>query len=111
MVVGTGWMPYATISGRSFRKYTEGYSAYASRGGVVSQDKTLAGVWSPFSAEAGVREPARRQRADARRNVNALIGVNELQVRKLSHMESQKPDLIRGSPPWHGRHERHACPL
>jgi hypothetical protein len=45
------------------------------------------------------------------RNVNALIGVNELQVRKLSHMESQKPDLIRGSPPWHGRHERHACPL
>jgi AcrR family transcriptional regulator len=40
---------------------------------LVSEDKTLAGVSSPGSTQLGVGEPARRRRADARRNVDALI--------------------------------------
>src|SRR5450755_2830279 len=74
VVVGTGWMPYAVVSGNSFQKYTEIYSGYASGGDVVSQDRTQAGVSSPGSAEPGGGEPTpRRRRADARRNVDALI--------------------------------------
>src|ERR1700735_2982125 len=66
-------MPYSAISGKSFRNYTERLSGYASRGDVVSQDKTLAAVSSPGSAKPGAGSPAPRQRADARRNVDALI--------------------------------------
>jgi AcrR family transcriptional regulator len=73
VVVGTGWMPYAAVSGKSFRNYTESFSGYASRGAVVSQNKTQAGVSSPGSAKPGDGEPAPRRRADARRNVDALI--------------------------------------
>jgi AcrR family transcriptional regulator len=43
------------------------------RGDVVSQDKRQPAVWSPGSATAGLGEPARPRRADARRNVDALI--------------------------------------
>jgi len=39
----------------------------------VSENKTLAGVSSPGSAKPGVGEPVPRRRADARRNVDALI--------------------------------------
>jgi AcrR family transcriptional regulator len=53
-MVGTAWMPYSAISGIPFRYYTESLSAYASRGDVVSQNVP-------------------RRRADARRNVDALI--------------------------------------
>jgi AcrR family transcriptional regulator len=74
VVVGTGWMPYAAVTGKSFQKYTEGFSGYASGGDVVSQNRTQAGVSSPGSAEPGGGEPTpRRRRADARRNVDALI--------------------------------------
>ncbi len=40
---------------------------------MVSQDKTLTGVSSPGSAKPGAGSPAPRRRADARRNVDALI--------------------------------------
>src|ERR1700677_1710354 len=72
VVVCTGWMPYAALSGNSFQKYTERFSGYASGGDVVSQDRTQAAVSSPGSAKPGIGEPAPR-RADARRNVEALI--------------------------------------
>src|ERR1700735_5492495 len=66
-------MPYSAISGKSFRNYTERLSGYASRGDVVSQDKTLAAVSSPGSAKPGAGSAAPRRRAEARRNVDALI--------------------------------------
>ena len=40
---------------------------------MVSQDRTPAGGSSPGSATPAVGEPTRRRRADARRNVDALI--------------------------------------
>jgi AcrR family transcriptional regulator len=58
VVVGTRWMPYDVLSGKLFRNYTELLSDYASGGDVVSQDTTQA---------------PRRRRADARRNVDALV--------------------------------------
>jgi len=58
VVVGTRWMQYDALSGKLFRNYTELLSGYASGGDVVSQDTTQA---------------PRRRRADARRNVDALI--------------------------------------
>jgi AcrR family transcriptional regulator len=65
VVVGTGRMPYAALSGKLFRNYTESLSGYASGGDVVSQDEAAARVDG---------EPApRARRADARRNVDALI--------------------------------------
>ena len=73
VVVGTGWMPYAALNGKSFRSYTESFSGYASGGDVVSQNRTQTAVSSPGSAKPGDGEPAPRRRADARRNVDALI--------------------------------------
>jgi AcrR family transcriptional regulator len=62
VVVGTGWMPYPAISGKPFQYYTEYLSGYANRGDVMV-------------SQPGDGEPAtRRRRADARRNVDALIG-------------------------------------
>jgi AcrR family transcriptional regulator len=67
-------MPYAALSGKLFQNYTENYSGYASGGDVVPENKTQGAVSSPGSAVPGDREPAtRRRRADARRNVDALI--------------------------------------
>jgi AcrR family transcriptional regulator len=67
-------VPYSAISGKSFRNYTESFSGYASGGDVVPQNRTQAGVSPPGSAKPGDGEPAPlRRRADARRNVGALI--------------------------------------
>ncbi len=66
-------MPYAALSGKLFRNYTEGFSGSASGGDVVAQDRTQAGVSSPGPAKPAAGEPAPRRRADARRNVDALI--------------------------------------
>jgi AcrR family transcriptional regulator len=74
VVVGTGRMPYAALSGKLFRKYTESFSVTQAGGDGVAQNRTQAGVSSPSSAEPGAGEPPpRRRRADARRNVDALI--------------------------------------
>jgi AcrR family transcriptional regulator len=55
--VGTGACRTLKISGKLFHNYTETFSGYATRGGVVTQDEAA----------------PRRRRADARRNVDALI--------------------------------------
>src|SRR5947209_8614372 len=74
VVVGTGRMPYAVLSGKLFRYYMETISGYTSGGDVVHPNTTQAGVSSAGSAEPADGEPApRRRRADARRNVDALI--------------------------------------
>jgi AcrR family transcriptional regulator len=74
VVVGTRRMPYAALSGKLFRNYTENFSGYASGGDVVSQVRTQATGAGPRAAEPGDGEPApRRRRADARRNADALI--------------------------------------
>jgi len=83
-VVGTGWVPYAQLSGKLFRYYTERFSGYASGGDEVSQNRTPADMTQAKGTPAGVSaydstEPGgggpepRRRRADARRNVDALI--------------------------------------
>jgi AcrR family transcriptional regulator len=64
------------LSGKIFRfDYTEKFSGYASGGGdVVSRDRTQAAVPSPGGPEPGEETAAPlRRRADARRNVDALI--------------------------------------
>ena len=74
MLIGTRWMPYPALSGKLFRNYTENFSGYASGGDVVPQNRSRASVSSPGSVQPGDGEPAsRRRRADARRNVGALI--------------------------------------
>jgi AcrR family transcriptional regulator len=67
-------MPYAALNGKSFRNYTENFSGYASGGDAVPQNRTQAGLAPPGSAESADGEAApRRRRADARRNVDALV--------------------------------------
>jgi AcrR family transcriptional regulator len=74
VVVGTGRMPYAALNGKLFRNYTEKFSGYASGGDAVSRGRPSAGGSSAGSAALGDGQPAlRRPRADARRNVDALI--------------------------------------
>jgi AcrR family transcriptional regulator len=65
MVVGSGRMPYAALTGKLFHYYTEKLSGYASGGDAVSQDSARAGV--------DVEPSPRPRRADARRNVDALV--------------------------------------
>jgi AcrR family transcriptional regulator len=66
-------MPYSAISGNSFQNYTEYFSGCASGGDVLDQNRTQAAVSSPGSAKPGIGETAPRRRADARRNIDALI--------------------------------------
>src|SRR3984957_1698101 len=65
VVVGIRWMPYPALYGKLFR--------YASGGDVVSANRTQAGLSSSGSAKPDAGEPPPRRRADARRNVDALI--------------------------------------
>jgi AcrR family transcriptional regulator len=72
-------MPYAALSGKIFRNYTENLSGYARGDDVVTRNQARAGLAAPGSAPPGSAPPGgsepgpRRRRADARRNVDALI--------------------------------------
>src|SRR6266568_9674076 len=61
------------LNGKVFRYYTEKFSGYTRGGAAMSGNGTQIAGSSPQPAEPGGEPPPRRRRADARRNIDALI--------------------------------------
>jgi AcrR family transcriptional regulator len=73
VVVGTGRDAVRYAKRKAIPELYGKLFRYASGGDVVSGNRTQAGVSPPGPAKPGAAEPAPRRRADARRNVDALI--------------------------------------